>query len=187
MGVINQQYLEPGDKFKYKLSKKGHILLESMGILKELKLSVENAVDIQGNPTKGSFYVSDKIYEFHAENMSPSLEIGGQQLNGSIFNIGFNEAGDDLTNIDSFIGKGGKTDLIKVYSTMYKVFINLINSIHPDYLIIYAYDKSGYWPIYNQLIKDNPLSGYNRKTIIEFIHDSESCKGVILKKNNKNL
>jgi len=184
MGVINKQYLETGGKpFKWKLSAKGIMLMESLGVLKEIKLDIKNAADITGNPKKGGFLVSDKRYEYQAEDMSPSLEIGGHKLEGSIFNIGFNEFGDNLGDIESFINKGGKSNLIKIYSTMYKVFDNLIKSYHPDYLIIYCYDESGYWPVYNQLIKDNPLSGYSRKSIIHFKLQGHSCTGIILKKN----
>ncbi len=182
MGVINQQYLEPDNRFKYKLSSKGYILMESLSLLREMKLSIENAVDIDGDVFEGSFSVSGKKYEYQAQDMSPSLIIGGHQLDGAIFNIGFNEAGDDLHNVDSFVGKGGQVNLIKIYSTMYKIFINLINKSHPDYLIFYCYDKSGYWPIYNQLTKDNPLPGYNRKSIIHFTHNNTASTGIILKK-----
>ena len=157
-----------------------HYLIESIN---EISLSKENAVDINGDLTGGTFTVGDVTYEYSIKNIpNPYEDLG------LFYNIQFTPKGEVVS-----IPKGGKENYIKILSTMYKIIVDFLEKQQPEYVGISSLDNSGgknYHTVYNRLTTNNLnlIPGYFRKdSNLQF--DSPEGKGrfIVLKKKNSNL
>jgi len=153
-------------------------LIESIN---EINLSKENAADINGDLTGGTFAVDDITYEYSIKNIpNPYKDLG------LFYNIQFTPRG-EVTSIP----KGGKENYIKILSTMRKIIVDFMEQKKPDYVGISSLDNSGsknYHTVYNRLTSNpaNLLPGYFRKdSNLEF--DSPQGKGrfIVLKSKQK--
>jgi hypothetical protein len=162
-------------------------LLESIQVLKELTLSPDNAVPIKGGLEKGTFQVGDVIYGYSVSDFDFPMILPGDKDKLTIepltVDIGFSVKG-DVEDLTSNLPKGGKENLIKIYSTIYKVLLTVAKSTSPNHIMISSYDASGYFPIYNNLTKTNSIPGYSRKTIINWNNEGKAVTSIVLKKNN---
>lgn len=155
-----------------------------LNLLREISLSTGNAVEIEGGTFEGSFKVLDKRYRYNIEALDEEdLQHFKEPLEGVVYNVSFHEQGDDPDSVYSYLRKGGRSATLKVYSTIYKVVVNLAKKEHPDGIFIAALKTSNYFPIYNELTKSNTIPGYHRKSIEEFEMDGEEIIGVLLTKN----
>jgi hypothetical protein len=151
--------------------------------INEISLSKENAADINGDLTGGTFTVGDIIYEYSIKNISnPYKDLG------TFYNIQFTPRG-EVTSTP----KGGKENYIKILSTMYKIIVDFIEKEKPTYIGISSLDNTGdknYHTVYNRLTDNNLklIPGYFRKdSNLQF--DSPQGKGrfiVLQRKNNTN-
>jgi hypothetical protein len=153
-------------------------LIESIN---EINLSKENAADINGDLTGGTFAVDDITYEYSIKNIpNPYKDLG------LFYNIQFTPRGEVIS-----IPKGGKENYIKILSTMRKIIVDFMEQKKPDYVGISSLDNSGsknYHTVYNRLTSNpaNLLPGYFRKdSNLEF--DSPQGKGrfIVLKSKQK--
>jgi hypothetical protein len=147
-----------------------HYLVESKQVVKEISLNPENAFEVTYEGDGGYFTTGDTIYSFVLNELPIRFIFPGDKSKtlfvGGILDIGFTPKGDiPLTE-----PKGGRENLIKIYSTIYKIIQDASTSKHPQYLSISCTDSSGYFPIYSQLTKTNKIPGYSRKSIISWHH-----------------
>jgi len=145
-------------------------LIESKQTVKEISLKPENAFDITYEGDGGYFTTGDVIYSFSLNELPTRFIFPGDKsqtlFTGGMLDIGFTPKGDTpLTE-----PKGGRENLIKIYSTIYKIILDASINKHPKYLSISCTDSSGYFPVYSQLTKTNNLPGYQRKTVISWHH-----------------
>jgi len=148
--------------------------------INEISLSKENAVDIDGDLTGGTFTVGDITYEYSIKNIpNPYKDLG------LFYNIQFTPRG-EFTSIP----KGGKENYIKILSTMHKIIVDFIDKEQPDYIGISSLDNSGnknYHTVYNRLTTNNLnlIPGYFRKDS-NLSFDSPQGKGrfIVLKKKD---
>lgn len=146
----------------------------------EIKLNPENAVETYGDINNGDFTVGDYDYNYRIINME-----NNPYNSNSFYNIDFSEIGNYKSDPNLPTGNA-KENYIKILSTMYKIILDFIKNVKPEYIGISSLDNSGYWNIYNNLIKSNPLSGYSRKDAgLSFTNrNGQPGKFIILKKNN---
>lgn len=180
-------YIKNMEKVK-KLSDNDKLILESLSIIQEIKLDINNAVKINGGIREGNFQIGDQIYNYSIKEYPDGIYLPGDKeenkLDGSIFSIGFTNKldKDNREDLISNLPKGGKENLIKIYSTMYKILYTFSQYKKPQNILITSYDKSGYFGIYSNLTKTNKLPNYNRKTIIKWNQDNEPVTSILLKK-----
>jgi hypothetical protein len=160
-------------------------ILESTGFLNEISLNPDNAVEIKGNVNKGEFQVGNIVYSYNAVKLPEGKPLPNSNSNfvndSKTYDINFHVKGEDSSD-----NKKGKENLIKIYSTMFKVILDFISSVSPNYLLISAFDSTGYFPIYSQLTKTNKIPGYSRKTIVNWIYPGKGdITSIVLKKNGK--
>lgn len=148
--------------------------------INEIKLNPENAVKIYGDINNGDFTVGNYDYNYRIINME-----NNPYNNNSFYNIDFSEIGNNKPDPNLPTGNA-KENYIKILSTMYKIILDFIETVKPEYIGISSLDDSGYWNIYNNLIKSNPLLGYSRKDAgLNFTNrNGQSGKFIILKRNN---
>ena len=153
--------------------------------INEIVLNSDNAVPINSSGLKGSFVIDDKKYIFITQQIPSPFIDRDIELNGLIYNIAFLDAKDTEQDVNSYTEKGGKINLLKIYSTMYKVILEFIKTYNPDYFIISSLDTTKYFPIYSDLIKKNKIPGYHKKTVVSFRNYSEyPMTGIVLSKTN---
>ena len=145
-------------------------LVESKQVVKEIALNPENAFDITYEGDGGYFTTDDITYSFVLNELPIRFIFPGDKsqtlFTGGMLDIGFTPKGDTpLTE-----PKGGRENLIKVYSTLYKIILDASTTKHPQYLSISCTDSSGYFPVYSQLTKTNKIPGYSRKSVISWHH-----------------
>jgi hypothetical protein len=151
--------------------------------INEISLSKENAADINGDLTGGTFTVGDITYEYSIKNISnPYKDLG------TFYNIQFTPQG-EVTSTP----KGGKENYIKILSTMYKIIVDFAEMYKPEYMGLASIDNTGdknYHNIYATLTdnKYNRTPGYFRKDVsLPFNTHFGSGRFVVLKrKNNTN-
>ena len=159
-------------------------LLESTGFLNEISLNPDNAVEIEGDINKGEFQVGDIIYSYNVVKLPEGKSLPNSNSNfvndSKTYDINFQVKGEDSSE-----NKKGKENLIKIYSTMFKVILDFVSSVSPNYFLISAFDSTGYFPVYSQLTKTNKIPGYSRKTIINWIYPGKgNITSIVLKKSN---
>jgi len=160
-------------------------ILESLSILKEIGLSSDNAVPIKGGLKKGTFQVGNVTYSYSVSDFKFPIILPGDlnqiKLEPLTVDIGFSVE-TDSKDLTSSLPKGGKENLIKIYSTIFKIITTVAKSLSPNNIMISSYDASGYFNIYNNLIKTNNLSGYSRKSIIKWNDEGNGITSIVLKK-----
>lgn len=146
----------------------------------EIKLNPENAVEIYGDLDNGDFTVGDYDYNYRIVNME-----NNPYNSDSFYNISFSEVGNNKPDPSLPTGNA-RENYIKILSTMYKIILDFVENVKPEYIGISSLDDSGYWNIYNNLIKTNPLHGYSRKDAgLDFKNrDGKTGKFIVLKKNS---
>ena len=145
-------------------------LVESKQVVKEIALNSENAFDVTYEGDGGYFTTDDTTYSFVLNELPIRFIFPGDKsqtlFTGGMLDIGFTPKGDTpLTE-----PKGGRENLIKVYSTLYKIILDASINKHPNYLSVSCTDSSGYFPIYSQLTKTNKIPGHSRKSVISWHH-----------------
>lgn len=145
-------------------------LVESKQVVKEIALNSENAFDVTYEGDGGYFTTDDTTYSFVSNELPIRFIFPGDKsqtlFTGGMLDIGFTPKGDTpLTE-----PKGGRENLIKVYSTLYKIILDASTNKLPNYLSVSCTDSSGYFPIYSQLTKTNKIPGYSRKSVISWHH-----------------
>jgi hypothetical protein len=169
------------------LSEKEQLLSESLSILKEIQLNPENAVKINGGIKRGDFTIGDIVYDYTVTDYPSDIILPGDRdnirLEGTVCDLGFTEQGGG-TDFASNLPKGGRSNLIKIYSTMYKIILTIAKAKAPNNILLSSYDQSGYFPLYNNLTKTNSIPGYSRKAVVKWEHSKKSITSIILKKNN---
>jgi len=159
-------------------------IAESKQVVKEISLNPSNAYDITYEGDGGYFSTGDIEYTFNINQFPNQFTFPGDSTQtefvGGMLDIGFTPTGDNLTE-----PKGGRENLIKIYSTIFKVILEIASKYKPTYLSISCTDSSGYFPIYSQLTKTNKIPGYHRKTVISWKHyQLNNMHTIVLTKNN---
>jgi hypothetical protein len=169
------------------LSEEENLLSESLSILREIELNTKNAAKIDGGIGKGTFTVGDIVYDYTVTDYPSDIVLPGDKdnirLEGTVCDLGFTEQGGGV-DFASNLPKGGRANLIKIYSTMYKVILTIAKAKAPNNILLSSYDQSGYFPYYNNLTKTNSIPGYSRKAIVKWAHSGKSITSIVLKKNN---
>lgn len=148
--------------------------------LYEIKLSRDNAVEVQGDLTGGTFEVGSKLYRYDIKNIPNPYKD-----KGLFYSIQFSPKGQ--TNSTPTQDTDPK-DYIKILSTMYKIIVDFVEKENPEYIGISSLDNSGsknYHLVYSSLTdpRNNHIPGYFRKNV-KLPFDSPQGKGrfVVLKR-----
>jgi hypothetical protein len=169
------------------LSEEENLLSESLSILKEIELNIKNSAKINGGISKGTFTIGDIVYDYNVTDYPSDIVLPGDKdqirLEGTVCDLGFTEQGGGV-DFASNLPKGGRANLIKIYSTMYKVILTIAKAKAPNNILLSSYDQSGYFPYYNNLTKTNNIPGYSRKAIIKWAHNGKNITSIVLKKSN---
>jgi len=174
------------DMLNMDLSQNDHSVLESLGIIKEVVLNINNAVPINGGLRGGDFKVGDVVYSYSIVEYPDGIYLPGdkedKKLDGTIFSVGFTVK-NDIKDLSGNLPKKGNANLIKIYSTIYKIITIFCKSKKPDNILITSYDESGYFGIYSEITKNNKISGYSRKTVIKWEMGGHPATSIVLKRN----
>jgi hypothetical protein len=157
-------------------------VLESMGFLKEIQLNPENAVEIKGDTNNGEFQVGNITYSYNFIKLPKNNSLPNSNNNfitdEKTYDVNFHIKGENSSE-----NKKGKENLVKIYSTMFKVILDFVSSVSPNYLLISSFDEAEYFPIYSQLTKTNKIPGYSRKTIVNWVYPNKgNITSIVLKK-----
>lgn len=134
-------------EYKYKLTNTG--IMSSL--IREIQLTGKLAVPRVGNSDDGIFKAGNLEYIYKID----PIELEGR---GTVWNISFGEK--DPSDIKNMPTGNAKSNYIKILDTMYQVIKDFIKDKDPQYIGLSSMDKSGYYGIYSNLHKSNPLSGY---------------------------
>ena len=163
------------------------LILESLTILKEIELSSDNSVPIKGGMKKGTFQVGEVVYDYEVKEFNFPTKLPGDinqiKLDPLTVDIGFSVQGDSI-DLTSNLPKGGKENLIKIYSTIFKIISTISKGLSPNNIMITSYDASGYFNLYNNLTKTNSLPKYYRKSIINWNHNGNAATSIVLHRNS---
>jgi len=146
--------------------------------LNEITLNPDNAVEINGDLTKGKFQVGNIKYTYDIKQVSNPYDDGGR-----FFNIMFHPE-DNITSTP----QEGKENYIKILSTMYKVILDFTEEAEPEYIGISSLDNNkNYHMVYANLTdnKSNRIPGYFRKDAnLEFNTPQGKGRFVVLKRKD---
>jgi cytidyltransferase-like protein len=149
--------------------------------LNEITLTSDNAVEINGDLTKGKFQVENIKYTYDIKQVSNPYDDGGR-----FFNIMFHPE-DNITSTP----QEGKENYIKILSTMYKVILDFAEEAEPEYIGISSLDNNkNYHMVYANLTdnKSNRIPGYFRKDVnLEFNTPQGKGRFVVLKRKDESL
>jgi cytidyltransferase-like protein len=149
--------------------------------LNEITLNPDNAVEINGDLTKGKFQVGNIKYTYDIKQVSNPYDDGGR-----FFNIMFHPE-DNITSTP----QEGKENYIKILSTMYKVILDFAEEAEPEYIGISSLDNNkNYHMVYANLTdnKSNRIPGYFRKDVnLEFNTPQGKGRFVVLKRKDESL
>jgi len=176
----NEAYELDIPKFNYKKSLP-QILSET---LYEIKLSKENAVEINGDLTGGTFKVGDIVYEYSIKNIpNPYKDLG------RFYNIQFTPYGETISTPTQ---DTSPKNYIKILSTMYKILSDFAEKERPEYIGISSLNNSkskNYHLVYSALTnpKNNYLPDYFRKDNKLVFNTTSQGSGrfVVLKRKNQ--
>ena len=142
-------------------------------MLHEIKLNVNNAAEVSNN----EFIVGDITYEIKYQ----TININGKDIP----DISFNQKGSKTPNTRMRNTKPG--EVIKVYSTMYKVSKDFLEKEKPEYFAVSSFAHSGYFSIYGDLVKQNPIEGYfvSNPMLQTKSKSGNILNSIILKRYNK--
>lgn len=168
------------------ISEQDNRLLNSLSTLREITMTTANAVPIEWSGDKARFTVGDTDYEADFEEwpefmVSASEYFGVKMKGGEIFTFGFNVQSDERT-LRNALPKGGTANLVKIYSTLYKVLVEFVNKYQPAYLVLSSLEASGYSTIYNTLTKSNKLPGYTRYRVVDRPFNGHGAQHIILRR-----
>ena len=170
---------------KGKISPKGLFMNESLRIVTELTLSMKDAAEIKGPLTNCEFEIDGKIFQCIIQRIPSPVIYGEVTLEGDIANVAFMEKGRDISDPYTFTRQKGNINAIKLYNTIYKILSLFASLDKPDYIIIASTYQSGYHPIYLNLVTNNKIPGYMKKTIISFKNNKfGDMMGVVLKRKD---
>jgi len=148
--------------------------------INEISLSKENAVDIDGDLTGGTFKIGDITYEYNIKNIpNPYKDLG------LFYNIQFTPSG-EITSTP----KGGKENYIKILSTMYKIIVDFLEKEKPEYIGLSSLDNNGYknyHTVYNRLTDNSSklIPGYFRKDAnLQFNSPQGKGRFIVLKRKD---
>jgi hypothetical protein len=168
-------------KYNYapKLSNKIFSQLHELKI-NEITLNSNNAVEVYGDLNNGDFTVGEYDYNYRIIKLDKN-----PYNSNSFYNIDFHEIGNKNPNPSTPTGNA-KENYIKILSTMYKIILDFTQDESPEYVGISSLDESGYWNVYNNLIKTNQIPGYSRKDVgLQFKDkDGKNGKFIILKRTD---
>ena len=158
-------------------------LYESKKTINEIKLNIENVYPLEGNEYEGKFEAPSQTYEYFVEKLeSPLCFPEDIKLEGNIYNVFFKRKEDDRHDYDSYKLISGKENLIKIYSTIYKIYLDIISKFKPDYLLIYSLEPK-YFSVYKSIVKENPIPGYRIKTTVSYTdQDGDNSQSIIIQK-----
>jgi cytidyltransferase-like protein len=146
--------------------------------LNEITLNPNNAVEINGDLTKGKFQVGNIKYTYDIKQVSNPYDDGGR-----FFNIMFHPE-DNITSTP----QEGKENYIKILSTMYKVILDFAEEAEPEYIGISSLDNNkNYHMVYTNLTDNNSnrIPGYFRKDVnLEFNTPQGKGRFVVLKRKD---
>jgi cytidyltransferase-like protein len=146
--------------------------------LNEITLTSDNAVEINGDLTKGKFQVGNIKYTYDIKQVSNPYDDGGR-----FFNIMFHPE-DNITSTP----QEGKENYIKILSTMYKIILDFAEEAEPEYIGISSLDNNkNYHMVYANLTdnKSNRIPGYFRKDAnLEFNTPQGKGRFVVLKRKD---
>lgn len=151
--------------------------------LSEISFSRNNAADIQGDLTGGTFTVGNKTYRYDIKFFPNPYNDGG-----TFYNIGFTPEGQDV-NVPT--QDTPSSDYVKILSTMYKIILDFIEKEQPDYVGIASMDNpqgKNYHVVYNSLTdnKANRIPGYFRKDAnLTFNSEKGSGRIIVMKKKKQ--
>jgi len=152
--------------------------------LHEVTLSRDNAVDLQGDLTGGTFKVGERIYNYSIKNFPNPYNDGGL-----FYNIGFNIEGstEDVPTKDT-----SPKNYLKIISTMYKVIMDFVEKEQPDYIGIASMDNpegKNYHVVYNSLTdnKANRIPGYFRKDANLTFNSKKGTGRIVVMKKKKEV
>jgi len=168
-----------GIKFDGPISEATHL----QRALHEVTLSRDNAVDLQGDLTGGTFKVGERVYKYSIKNFPNPYNDGGL-----FYNIGFNIEGstEDVPTKDT-----SPKNYLKIISTMYKVIMDFVEKEQPDYIGIASMDNpegKNYHIVYNSLTdnKANKIPGYFRKDAnLTFKSEKGTGRIIVMKKKKE--
>ncbi len=157
---------------------------ESKQVIKEISLNPSNAFDVTYEEDGGYFYSSDTKYIFGISILPDEFILPGDKTHtlfvGGMIDIGFSPEGNTILNEPV----GGRENLVKIYSTMYKIILDIASKHKPAYLSISCTKSSGYFPIYSNLTKSNNTPGYHRKMVVSWNHpELGDMQSIVLTKN----
>lgn len=171
-------YLDEG-KFAYEKPLSSYL----QEALSEISFSRNNAADIQGDLTGGTFTVGNKTYRYDIKFFPNPYKDGGR-----FYNIGFTPEGQDV-NVPT--QDTPAKDYIKILSTMYKIILDFVEKEQPEYVGIASMDNpegKNYHVVYNSLTdsKSNRIPGYFRKDAnLTFNSDKGPGRIIVLKKKKE--
>jgi len=168
---------------------KDKFLLEHLQI-SEITLDSSNAVEVSWSSHNiAQFTVGGVTYEAYFDELVTPIKLPKSDsdfiYSGVVFNVGFGVKGDDPFAVSSSLPKGGRANLVKIYSTMFKVIEEFVKNNKPDYILLSAYAASNYFPIYNNLTKTNKIVGYQRKMVDSWEMDGAPIQSIVLKNISK--
>ena len=169
-----------GIKFDGPISEATHL----QKALHEVTLSRDNAVDLQGDLTGGTFKVGERVYNYSIKNFPNPYNDGGL-----FYNIGFNIEGstEDVPTKDT-----SPKNYLKIISTMYKVIMDFVEKEQPDYIGIASMDNpegKNYHVVYNSLTdnKANKIPGYFRKDANLTFNSKKGAGRIVVMKKKKEV
>lgn len=185
---INENYKIPlviNDVFPHR-EKEIHDYLSKS--LHEIKLNPQNSVETNGDEMDGSFVVGDfkYIYKIHEMDMEG---MGEEYTNKKFYNIYFHP---EEYKESKPLGNTSSSNYIKILNTMYNIILRFSDKYKPDYIGIYSLDNNSsknYHSLYNDLTKEYPLPGYQRKNSNLEFETGDNVKGrfIVLKKKESNI
>lgn len=156
--------------------------------LHEIKLNPQNSVETDGDEMDGSFVVGDfkYIYKIYEMNME---DIGEEYINKKFYNIYFHP---EEYKESKPLGNTSSSNYIKILNTMYNIILRFSHKHKPDYIGISSLDNNSsknYHSLYNDLTKEHPLPGYQRKNSNLEFETNDNIKGrfIVLKKKESNI
>lgn len=151
--------------------------------LSEISFSRNNAADIQGDLTGGTFTVGNKTYRYDIK-----LFPNPYNDKGTFYNIGFTPQEQEV-NVPT--QDTPSSDYVKILSTMYKIILDFVEKEQPDYVGIASMDNpqgKNYHVVYNSLTdnKANRIPGYFRKDAnLTFNSEKGSGRIIVMKKKKE--
>lgn len=151
--------------------------------LSEIRLSKDNAVEVQGDLTGGTFEIGNKTYRYDIKNTPNPYKD-----EGLFYNIQFTPREEVVSTPTQ---DTDPKDYIKILSTMYKVIVDFVEKERPKYIGISSLDSNSsknYHLVYNALTdpKNNHLPGYFRKdTNLPFETPQGTGRFVVLKRKKQ--